>query len=85
MPRSADVYNNLGNAMASAGRRKEAVEKYERALELDAEHFDARANLGRVLVALGRSKEALPHIEKALRMRPGDPVTKKLLQRAKSE
>jgi Ca-activated chloride channel family protein len=42
---TAEANYNRGNALARAGRLDEAVEAYQRALELDPDHADARHNL----------------------------------------
>jgi Ca-activated chloride channel family protein len=41
---SADGHYNRGNALAKAGQLRPAIEAYERALERDPEHADARYN-----------------------------------------
>jgi Ca-activated chloride channel family protein len=41
---SADAHYNRGNALAKAGRLEQAIAAYERALELDPSHEDARYN-----------------------------------------
>jgi tetratricopeptide (TPR) repeat protein len=47
-PNKARVFNNLGYALESAGRRDEAGEAYRRALELDPLHLKAANNLERM-------------------------------------
>lgn len=51
---------------------EEAVEAYQRCLELDPEHADTHLNLGRLLHEDGRLKEAEGHYRKALLQRPRD-------------
>jgi hypothetical protein len=41
-PRSANVYDSLGEALARAGRRDEAIAAYRRALELNPNMFSSR-------------------------------------------
>ena len=41
---SADAHYNRGNALAKAGKAEAAIGEYDRALELDPEHADARYN-----------------------------------------
>jgi tetratricopeptide (TPR) repeat protein len=40
----------------------EAIESYRRAVELDAEHVDARYRLASVLLELSQAQEAVPHL-----------------------
>jgi protein O-mannosyl-transferase len=47
-PNKARVLNNLGYALASAGRTEEARAAYRRALELDPHHLKAANNLERL-------------------------------------
>lgn len=47
-PNKARVFNNLGYALASAGRNDEARAAYRRALELDPLHLKAANNLERL-------------------------------------
>jgi tetratricopeptide (TPR) repeat protein len=46
---TAALYNNLANALVRVGRAEEAIRHYERALEQDPAHPNARANLDAVL------------------------------------
>jgi Flp pilus assembly protein TadD len=46
-PGSSEVYNRLGIAYATAGRRDDAVDAFERALALDCDNANARRNLAR--------------------------------------
>ncbi len=41
---TADGHYNRGNALAKAGKAEEAIREYDRALELDPQHADARYN-----------------------------------------
>jgi tetratricopeptide (TPR) repeat protein len=46
-PGKARAYNNLGYAFDLAGRRNEALQAYQRALEIDPDYVKARNNLDR--------------------------------------
>lgn len=50
----------------------EAVDAYERALQLDGEHADVHLNLGRLRHERGELAAAERHYQQALRVRPGD-------------
>jgi tetratricopeptide (TPR) repeat protein len=70
-PGNTNARNNLGNALADAGRLEEAVAQYAAALALNPAMPDAHYNLGLSLLALGRPAEALPTLQEALRLQPG--------------
>ncbi|HEX2162823.1 MAG TPA: tetratricopeptide repeat protein [Thermoanaerobaculia bacterium] len=53
---------------------EEARTAYERALDRDPGHPDARLNLGRLLHAAGDPAAALPHYRRAAASRPNDPT-----------
>jgi len=44
-PKSANVYDSLGEALALAGRREQAIENYRKAIALDPTNAAARAKL----------------------------------------
>ena len=65
------AYNNLGNALAQAGRVPEAIVQYEQALRIKPDLAEAHNNLGNLLMRSGRMPEAREHLEQALRIDPG--------------
>ncbi|MGO9243200.1 MAG: tetratricopeptide repeat protein [Verrucomicrobiia bacterium] len=64
------AYNNLGNALARAGRVPEAIVQYEQALRINPDLAEAHNNLGNLLMRSGRMPEAREHLERALRIDP---------------
>ena len=44
-PTSANAYDSLGEALAIAGRREQAIESYRKAIALDPTNAGARAKL----------------------------------------
>lgn len=54
---NADAAYNLGNALASLGRLEDAVQAYDRALEIEPSMDDAIANRSAVLEALEQQQE----------------------------
>ncbi|HLU47851.1 MAG TPA: tetratricopeptide repeat protein, partial [Planctomycetota bacterium] len=60
-----DVFLNFSLAMAlvSAGRKREALERFARTLELDARYVPAHFQRGRLLADLGREDEARAALE----------------------
>jgi tetratricopeptide (TPR) repeat protein len=69
--RRAITENNLGAALQEEGRLADAIERYRRALALDADSTPARNNLGTALRAAGRIDEAIAVYGEAL-TRDGD-------------
>jgi protein O-mannosyl-transferase len=70
------AFNNLGKELMGDRRRlAEAVEYFQRALQLRPDYFEAETNLGLVLVQLGHPREAVPHLQAAVHLRPGAYVT----------
>lgn len=69
-PGSWMLHNNLGLLLRGAGRPAEAIEHYQRALQLRHDYAEARYNLGTELSDLGRAAEAIPQLREALRLRP---------------
>ena len=64
------AHNNLGMALADAGRVHEAVFHLEQALKLRPNFPEAENNLGYDLTVLGRPQEAIAHHERALKLQP---------------
>ncbi len=62
--------NNLGIAMAAAGRPADAIAPFDRALELKPDYAEAHDNLGLALVQTGRFYEAIGHYERAVAINP---------------
>ncbi|WP_420403715.1 methyltransferase domain-containing protein [Nisaea sp.] len=69
-PRQPELQNNLGVAMKAAGKPKEAVQAYRRALKLAPGYAVAEANLARALLQLGEGATAVRHFESAHRKTP---------------
>jgi len=64
------MQNNLGNALADAGRTDEAIELYRRALQIHPKFPDTYNNLGTVLTEKGLYAEAADSFYEALRLQP---------------
>jgi tetratricopeptide (TPR) repeat protein len=69
-PGNVRALNNLGNALARAGRTDEALIRLRAALQLKPDHAPAHANLGNVLDLLNRLPEAETEMREALRLDP---------------
>lgn len=70
-PDSVNAHYNLGFGMAQLGRHQEAVEAYERALEIEPDYGYAHNNLGNALGKVGKHEEAIRHFQQALKLDPG--------------
>lgn len=63
--------NDLGEAFYLAGQYGEAVEQFQKVLELDANLAEAHASLGMGYAQQGRFQEAVLHLQKAMQLDPG--------------
>ena len=64
------AHENLGIALAQAGRLPEAIGHWEQALRARPDYADALNNLGYALTRSGRLPEAIEHLEQAVRIEP---------------
>ena len=69
-PDDPRAHNNVGVIYARQGNPREAIEHFERALQLDPNHLRANMNKGSALVALGRDREALDVFDRVIRTDP---------------
>lgn len=69
-PNVAELHNNLGNILNSCGKAEEAIEHFERSLELMPKSHQIHNNLGNALEKVGRSEEAIGHYRRALKLKP---------------
>ena len=70
LPGRAAPFSNLGNVYFQLGRVDEAVQAYEKALELDPRYATGHHNLANAFEKLGRVDEALRHYGAALEINP---------------
>ncbi|MCK7581382.1 MAG: tetratricopeptide repeat protein [Chromatiales bacterium] len=54
-----ELLSNLGNALRNQSRMKEAIDCYDRSLQIDAEHAPALSGKALCLMELDRNEEAL--------------------------
>jgi tetratricopeptide (TPR) repeat protein len=64
------IHNNLGIALAKAGRSIEANRQYLEALRIKPDFVEAHLNLGNLLMGMDKMDEAMEHFHKALKIYP---------------
>jgi tetratricopeptide (TPR) repeat protein len=67
---AAKAHNDLGAALASAGKDDEAVAEYRKSLALDPMRYDAHMNLGALLSRMDRNTEAIKEFQAAASIQP---------------
>jgi tetratricopeptide (TPR) repeat protein len=68
-----NAWNNLGILAARAGRTDEAIENFQRALQIDPDHLIALDNLGNAYREKRRWEDAKTVLRRALQLNPEDP------------
>jgi tetratricopeptide (TPR) repeat protein len=68
--RNYAAHNNLGGALFEQGRSVEAIEHYQKCLEIRPDFAEARFNLAHALAAQGRSAEAIQQYQRAFENAP---------------
>ena len=69
------AFFHMGFDLSVLGRYEEALDAYEKALQLNPKDTSAWTNKGAALSYLGRSSKALKAYEEALKREPNDPIT----------
>jgi len=69
-PNVADLYNNMGLALAKQGDNADAIVTLKEALQLDPDHVDANNNIGIAYQKNKEDKKAIFHYKKALKAMP---------------
>jgi tetratricopeptide (TPR) repeat protein len=64
------AHNNLGGYLYNKGHIKEAMEHYQKAIQIDPNYAEAQNNLGAALAAEGRFDEAIENYHRAIQIRP---------------
>ena len=64
-------YNRIGMTLGQRGRFVEAIEAFERAIELDPSNVEPHCGLGHALAAIGRPEESLDAMREAVAAIPG--------------
>ena len=66
------AYNNLGGYLYNEGRVKEAIEQYQKAIQINPDYTDALDSLGVAFAAERRFDEAIECYRVSLRINPND-------------
>jgi len=74
MPETVEEIFDDANGDLALGELENAVEKYRRCVEIDADFFDGWHALGMALMKLGRFPEAIEAGKKAVELRPNDQI-----------
>lgn len=72
-PSKADDFHRQAANLESEGLFKEAAVLYKKALDLDADHYEARTGLGNCLLADGKLEDALGEYRRARAVNAADP------------
>ena len=65
-------YNNLGLTFLEKGQAEEALEQFQKALEINPNYAEAHTNLGLAFFQKGQAEEALEQFQKALEINPNN-------------
>jgi tetratricopeptide (TPR) repeat protein len=72
-PMISGAHFQLGVTLQNRGQLKEAIESFERAIEINPSMAGSHAHIGFALARMGRADEGIEHIRYAMRLSPKDP------------
>jgi tetratricopeptide (TPR) repeat protein len=64
------THNDLGTAFFQKGQLDEAIDQFQKALEIKPNFFEAHQNLGAALGQKGKLDEAIDQFREVLRLKP---------------
>jgi tetratricopeptide (TPR) repeat protein len=70
MPKRSGAWNTMGRVQLQMGKRKDAIESFEKAVDLNPKNSYARNNLGLALIYDKRFEEAADTLEQAVELEP---------------
>ena len=70
-PKDITAWINLGNAFMDNRRYQEAIDAYQKALELDPKDVDVRVDMGTCFRNIGQPARAVEEYRKAIAINPG--------------
>jgi len=72
-PKNLNAWIGLGNSLMDSGRFPEAVDAYQKALEIDPKNTDVRVDMGTCYRSAGQPDSAAEEYKKAIASNPGHP------------
>jgi tetratricopeptide (TPR) repeat protein len=64
------IYNGRGNANYTLGNYRQAIEDYDRAIEINPDFLDAHNNRGDAYIGLGNYRQAIEDYNRAIEIKP---------------
>ena len=84
-PSKSDFWFNKGLTLVELGKYQEALDAYNKALEIDPSNPIKWGKRGELLYELGRYQEALDDFNKVLEIDPSDAIAKHNINVARTE
>lgn len=84
LPSPADDYTKAAEAAEQEGKLKEAIEYYQKALDIDPKRLELYSRAGDLLLKLKRAEEAKAFYVKALRYDPNNKTLRAQLKKAQT-
>jgi tetratricopeptide (TPR) repeat protein len=72
-PSDAETHNDLAFTLQQIGKMDEAIQEYEKAIDLDASRIEFKTNYGSILIRAGRGRDAEVAVDAALLINDKDP------------
>ena len=72
-PKNAGAWAELGNAFMDSGRFNEAIDAYQKSLNIDPKNVDVRVDMGTCYKNIAKPDLALEEYHKALKINPNHP------------
>ncbi|HXY55272.1 MAG TPA: tetratricopeptide repeat protein [Nitrospirota bacterium] len=72
-PKNADTWAALGNALYDSARFSEAIDAYQKSLNIDPKNVDVRVDMGTCYRNIHKPELALEEYRKALKLNPNHP------------
>jgi len=76
----SSLHNNLGMQLLQVGHQEEAVEQFQKAIEIFPRSLNAHLNLGNLALGERRFSEAVAEFEKAQAINPSSPAIRQRLE-----
>ncbi len=73
-PKNAAAWTAFGNALYDAGRFNEAVDAYQKSLDINPNNVDVRVDMGTCYKNIGKPDRALDEYRRAIKINPNHPL-----------